>query len=551
MNLIEDAWVPVIRADGYARIAPADLTDERNPVLRPAATRPDFNSSLMQFLIGLLQTAYPPQDMDDWLDRYLQPPSRESLQDWFRPLTPFFQLNGDGPRFMQDYVAAELDSQSPGELAALLIDAPGEQAQKFNKDLFVKRGGAREMCAACAGTALLTLQTHAPAGGAGHRTSLRGGGPLNTWLLSQELPDCPPSLWRDVWSNVLEAGSFSALGRPRVQTEEAFPWASPTRCSDKKGSELTPESGPADWLYWATPRRIRLDFDATCEGHCGICGEPGARLLQRYRTRNYGANYTTGWLHPLSPYYKAKETDFDFLPRHPKGGMDYRDWLALTVGDGGLGRAATVVRCWPARQAALRRRLRGVPRRAARLAANGYDMDNMKPLCWHESVMPVLAVSDERFVTDVKLCIDGAELAGSYLRSALKAAWFSPGATVKGDFAFATAAFWQATEPAFYRAVDALAQVFEEEASDADATRLSIRTGWLRELENEALKLFELHAESGPAEQGNVKRVALAHRQLMQSLRGPKLKAALGFAPPEVLAAKGSKARTSTVAGKG
>ena len=324
-----------------------------------------------------------------------------------------------------------------------------------------------------------------------------------------------------------------------------------TRKGSGEGCKITSVDGPAEWLYWGMPRRLRLDFSEMEQGECSLCGEFSDALIRKIRSRPYGADYSSAhWQHPLSPYYKSKESDLDFLPKHPKGGMDYRDWLALTVGDGGLGRAAAVVRCWPARQAALRRRLRGVPRRAARLAANGYDMDNMKPLCWHESVMPVLAVSDERFVTDVKLCIDGAELAGSYLRSALKAAWFSPGATVKGDFAFATVAFWQATEPAFYRAVDALAQMFEEEASDADAMRLSIRTSWLRELEDEALKLFELHAESGPAEQGNAKRVALAHRQLMQSLRGSKLRSALGLAQPEVRE-KAPKAKASTVGANG
>lgn len=530
MNLL-GPWIPVLRASGYARIAPQEIVDARDPVLQLAAPRPDFNSSLMQFLIGLLQTACPPEGNEDWVERYLNPPTPEQLGEKLAKLTPYFELDGDGVRFMQDFSPGDIAEQGAVGIAALLIDAPGEQAQKFNKDLFVKRGGAAAICPACAAAALLTLQTHAPAGGAGHRTSLRGGGPLSTWVLSGEVADCAPTFWRDLWLNVLDAGHFLSLAAPRSGLIDAFPWAVATRTSEKKGSELTQLAGPADWLYWASPRRIRLDFDETHPGVCALCGEVAERLVKQYRTRNYGANYTTGWRHPLSPYYKTKPADPDFLPQHPKGGVDYRDWLALTSGTSGLAEPAAVAVQWSRRRDALRRRLRLTERRPARLAANGYDMDNMKPLCWHESVMPLMAVTDERFIEDVRAWIAGAELAGSYLRGALKAAWFSSGATVNGDFGFALAAYWQATEPDFYRLLERLAGLFGADDGGGSA-RLALKAEWQQVLERAALALFEQHAESGPAEQGNAKRVALAHQQLLRNLSGPKLKAELGLSEP-------------------
>ena len=68
-------------------------------------------------------------------------------------------------------------------VGALLIDTPGANALRKNTDLFVKRGRIEVLSRAAAAIGLFTLSAYAPAGGAGIRTSLRGGGPLTTLLL--------------------------------------------------------------------------------------------------------------------------------------------------------------------------------------------------------------------------------------------------------------------------------------------------------------------------------------------------------------------------------
>lgn len=76
-----------------------------NPIVALDAPRPDFNGALAQFLIGLLQTVCAPADEDLWEDWLWSPPTPEMLAQRFAPLAPCFQLDGDGPRFMQDFDA--------------------------------------------------------------------------------------------------------------------------------------------------------------------------------------------------------------------------------------------------------------------------------------------------------------------------------------------------------------------------------------------------------------------------------------------------------------
>jgi len=61
MNLLEKSWIPVRRASGQRLwIAPYQITDGigQDPIVALDAVRPDFNGALIQFLIGLVQTAW-------------------------------------------------------------------------------------------------------------------------------------------------------------------------------------------------------------------------------------------------------------------------------------------------------------------------------------------------------------------------------------------------------------------------------------------------------------------------------------------------------------
>lgn len=185
MNLINDAWIPALRADGSrGKIAPWQIAETENPISELDAPRADFQGALYQFLIGLLQTAFAPEDHDDWLEFWHTAPTPDVLREAFAHHKEAFELiNPDGAAFMQDL---SLNDGETKPVTALLIDAPGAKTRKDNLDHFIKGKDHETMCPACAATALFTLQINAPSGGQGHRVGLRGGGPLTTLVMPAE-----------------------------------------------------------------------------------------------------------------------------------------------------------------------------------------------------------------------------------------------------------------------------------------------------------------------------------------------------------------------------
>ena len=236
-NLIRTAWLPVRRRSGAVeRIAPWGITDGMNsdPFVSFAWPRPDFDGAAHEFLIGLLSTAAAPEDNDAWADWWLTPPAPDELERRFALFADAFDLDGSGPRFLQDL--DPLDGSEEKDVAALLIDAPGAQALRNNADLFVKRGGVPVMCRGATAMALFALSAYAPAGGAGHRTSLRGGGPL-TMMIVADRADGRSTLWGRLWPNVEtqeQIAGRSGMVPRREDHETVFPWLVPTRTSNHK-----------------------------------------------------------------------------------------------------------------------------------------------------------------------------------------------------------------------------------------------------------------------------------------------------------------------------
>ncbi len=527
MNLIHDPWIPVRLADGTGtRIRPAEIADRDNPPIALDAPRADFNGALAQFLIGLLQTAYAPRDDDEWVERLEEPPSVETLDEAFGVYAHAFVLDGDGPRFMQDLERFEQDGngrRKPAEnnVSSLLIDTPGAQTLRHNADHFVKRDRVAALCSPCTAIALFTLQINAPSGGAGHRTSLRGGGPLTTLIaLDPDGSNLPDTLWHNVWLNVLPR-TVRLTGNPELEGfEHIFPWLAPTRTSDPKAGsrDTTPEDAHPLQMYWAMPRRIRLDFERLREGLCDLCGAEG-RIVEHYYTLNYGINYTGAWRHPLSPY---RESDLgESSPLHVQpGGIGYRHWLGLVYA-----RQDDKQRIVPAQVVgAFLRESEGMGQ--TRIWAFGYDMDNMKPRCWYESILPLYHVHNgirERFENRTEALIRAAEEVAKLLKRVIKESWFRSAKDAPGDPRYLVDSFYQNTEADFYaclpRLIDRIPQGEER----------SVLADWHGILQRAALALFDEWVASGDFAFGDPGRVARARNKLQKSLNGKKLQKILSL----------------------
>lgn len=522
MSLLLEKWIPVRTRTGQRRwITPDELSDPE--LLAFDADRADFNGALAQFAIGLLTTYAPLKGRREWETGFAKPPDRSTLRSWFEPGIAAFDYDGDGARFMQD---RSLATSAEFGVASLFIDSPGENAIKNNSDHFVKRGRIEQLCPHCAVTALLTLQINAPAGGAGHRTGLRGGGPLTT------LVACQPtrSLWHDLWLNVIEPPQqFEHGGDPKKTASHfTFPWLADVTAIQPEGGQTSPAQVHPLHIHWAMPRRIRLDFSHVRAGACDICHRHDERLLARYATVPYGLNYKGPWDHTLSPYYETKE---GWLPLHPQpGGFGYRHWLTWVIGsgDGKLGqRPARMVMHHRETQ---RSRQAGVQ---SSLWAFGYDMDNMKARSWYEARMPLFNL-DDCSTSDIKSLqawvqrwLNAARDSAYFLRSAVKAAWF--GAEAKGDFSAVDAAFWSGTEEAFY---NSLRQIIDDARSSSlsDEAATAISEQWLAALQKTCLHLFDqVFVGAGQIDRSNPRRVAQAHKVLRAALYGNKLRQTLAL----------------------
>lgn len=479
----------------------------------------------MQFLIGLLQTAAPPPDHNSWVDWLEQPPSVDDLKERFSHYAAAFELNGEGARFMQD---SDPLNGEPKPISALLIDAPGGKSLKDNTDHFVKRNEVNGVCQSCTAAALFTLQTNAPGGGVGHRTSLRGGGPLTTLVMldphGSRLKD---TLWRNLWLNVLNLQAVSGLtgNYEKSADNDIFPWLAHTRTSESKcGCETTPQDVHPLQMFWGMPRRIQIDWKEAKSGECDLCGEARDLLVTRYITTNYGVNYAGAWQHPLSPHYIEAKTG-EPMPTHAQpGGLGYRHWLGWVEG-------TEVMK--PARVVSLFREDTGRRLRDEQLRvwAFGYDMDNMKPRCWHETTFPLFVIPDNavrgEFAIRVQSMVDAATQVASFVQTCVKDAWFKRPGDARGDTGFLKEAFFQHTESAFYAMFVPLKTAIEQRDDSL------VLSDWHSLLAREARALFDYWAARGDIAISNPRRIAMAHQKLHKLVNGRKLLASLGIKPKE------------------
>lgn len=510
MNLLKDPWLPLKHKNGeirYHQVSSITSSD----IIDLALPRADFQGAAYQFLIGLLHTALAPEDIDQWLEQFSDPPSSVELDQALAPFVDSFFLDSDGPRFMQDYNS--LENEPPAPASSLLIDAPGANTIKNNTDHFVKAGRAETFCPDCSAIALFTMQINAPSGGKGYRTGLRGGGPLTT-LVMPESPDTP--LWQKLWLNVLDRETFE---HPESDPDSPhlFPWMGPTRTSEHGEQTRLDDVHPFQ-MFWSMPRRFRLAFE-NIDSYCDLCGRHSHSVVSKVRVRNYGINYDGPWRHPLTPYRRdpKKPEEPPISIKGQPGGIGYRHWESLVLEDkedhGNL--PAPVVLEYPRKVDEAAMGNTTLPR-IARIWAFGYDMDNMKPRCWYAAQVPLIALppsKQDRLLDWLKVLLNLAQASAMQVRNEVKGAWFKNPKEVKGDLTFVENRFWERTEHTFYQLLKELAQLLIEQ----EVSRLPPEPAaqWFRHVQSQAIEVFDEFALSGPADTANMKRITHARNQLL------------------------------------
>jgi CRISPR system Cascade subunit CasA len=533
-SLIHDPWIPALDAAGERHwIAPHQITErDTDGALRWHDLdwgRPDLRIASYELLIGLFAVALDPQE-GSALRRFLDaPPALDTLRAALVPLSANFRLDGDGPRFLQDRQEIAGEANPPD---ALFMDAPGANTIKNGADFFVKRGRMPVLSCKAAAIALYALQAFAPSGGAGHRTSMRGGGPLTTLVV-------PPRA--NLWTRI--AANLPYLGKDDREVPDdltmVFPWARETRVSRGDVRTMIGEKHGTHWLqhYFGMPRRIRLDFAANTAGRpCALTGEIDETVVTGFRMEAYGINYE-GWHHPLTPHYRDKANQT--LPVHPQSGrIGYREWFGYLFASGEKGAMSLPAEVVPAFT-----ELRGS---GATLLAAGYVTDNMKTEDYVEAEIPLLALGDgvDPLFAEAQLrqrLLVPAEMVARELRGALIA-------SLGGDFkkttiAAAVEAFWIATEGDFREAIGAAVEGLHALAPepDPDTELRPLREAWLVAMRRAALSIFRQPVSLGTmGDLPNRQREAIitANRFLHMALfgrgkSGQALFAQLGLPPAE------------------
>ena len=468
LNLISDPWIPVLRRSGCDTIRPDQIAEP--DVLRPDWPRPDLNLACYELLIGLIYLAHPPNGSDDRAN----PPDAAMLRAAMKPLAPAFNLLGDGPRFLQDLEPLEGNGNPP---EMLFIDSAKDNAVKKNADLMVRQGRYEVLPLPLAAMALYTLQAFAPAGGAGNRTSMRGGGPMVT-LVKPEAE----GLWPLVWANV-------PRGKPlELDNLEALPWMRPTETSRPVGrksrvtvSGSSSPSKPAPEVFFGQPRRLRL-----------VARDD---VVTQVIQKPWGTNYS-GWRHPLTPYYKK---DTEILPRHPKpGSFGYRNWRGVIL------QSESGLRPWT-----LEQYLRDIEGARCSLIVAGWAMKNMHPRDFLWSEQPVFHLSEEDG-SHAEALVEAAEQAGFAV-----AACVGDGA---GDGGVHSGAGQRAREAFFTETQDA----FEEMLASMSAGRPFEAGEWIKVLRAAALPIFDKEVIPGLSDLGETRReeAIRARSKLIAAFKG-------------------------------
>ena len=495
-NLLNDPFLPVIMRSGAQKWltfpdlvvgAESNSFDVDYPV-EFNWPRPDFNMASFEFCVGVLSLVCDIRDEDDWRSFWTRPPDRDTLAEKLAPLAHAFCLNGEGPRFLQDYESLQGDET---RIELLLIDTPGQNGQRKNLDLLTHRDRYGTLGLPAAAMALYTLQAYAPSGGAGNRTSMRGGGPLTVLVVPVAHDDAPPvPLWRKIFANV---GHYP---RPKAsELPKALPWLAPTLTSEK-GRTVALADAHLLQAYFGTPRRIRLVFSSE-PGICSMTGREGP-LVTGFVQRPYGANYGL-WQHPLTPYRRQKEAGEPYSAKPKSGRFGYRDWVAVTVGskEGLLAELPENIKLAKNNRSNILSQNGQTAH--ARIRVGGWAMNKMEAIAYliaEEPLHLAKTLAQQQALNEhARHFSEAADEANSQLLAALKKALFSgqkEAKTDKGVLDQARADFFDATEDPFHSLLDDLLQEMPEDGRLADPA-IPARH-WLSIMRRAALATFDLLA---------------------------------------------------------
>lgn len=543
-NLLIDPFLPVTTRSGAGRMirfSELTQTEGDDAPVEFDWPRPDFNIASYEFCIGVLALALQLESDAAWRDHWNRPPSEAEIDGALAPIVHAFNLDGDGPRFMQDF---DLLDGEANAIEALLIDTPGVNGQKKNADLLTHRERYAAIGLPAAAMALYAMQQFAPQGGSGHRTSMRGGGPLTTLIVPGARGDEPVGLWRKILANLTVGSQKIDFG---AGLHRSLPWLAKTLLSDNANGEnkLHGADGRLHELhaYFGMPRRVRLVFSGA-SGVCPLTSMAGP-LVSQYVQKGGGMNYGT-WQHPLTAHRRQTEDGVPNSVKPKSGRFGYRDWVSVTFGSEG-GKLAEPSANIGSVSADRAKYLNGTAGNVHTLRLGGWAMNSMEAVAYLAADQPFyVADTPERQVdlADLARALAKAGDCGhDILRRALRRALFSDGANVSldgGVFADARSRFYEETESAFHALLSSALDL----GKPLDVPEFGKR--WMKAMQDVCGRLFVEFTPEPGADPKGAERIANAYGAIRNGFSGygasgKALFAALRMAPPTKVSPKEKK----------
>ncbi len=539
MNLITDPWIPVIRKDGTSdTIMPWQIAETENPVIEINAPRPDFQGALYQFLIGLLQTCFAPEDEDEWEDYWKKFPEPTELMNAFGKVEDAFELdNSDGPAFMQEHPDTDkhYDIFEKAEwlpVEDLIGGALSDNTRKNNKDLFIKTKESELISPYWAALALFNLQITGVLAWGKHRVGLRGNAPLTTLVI----PDSDQCiLWQKIWLNVIYQEDIDLIPGDSAKKElsDIFPWMGKTRTSPNKKPTSPSDANPIQH-YWAMPRRIRLKVEPVKEKKCDLSGEKLEHGVRFYKRIHDGVYYTNGWVHPLTPYTRSAKNKFPKPIEGKYAGKGFRQWVSLNYDEYAddenkklrWGRSLAVKHYYDEKKHKIAVN--------TKLWCFGYDAVNANVKCWYESIMPTFQVPNDdvdALKDHVSEALQIAYQLVEALRFSIIRAWFRPQTDSNGKkkwnhvisainktghlstYKNIEYDYWESLEEEFSAMLDKLIVY-----GQTPGKPLQIYVQWIKAIQKHCFNYFDRNALGEAVDERDLRRVVEAKSYLREAL---------------------------------
>jgi len=524
LNLLKDPWLPIIRKDGdKEKIAIHQLLNSyaENPIMELESPRPDFRNALYQLLIGIVQVAAMPENERKWKRLFSEPYSSKEFSERVLKYEKCFEIDSDGPAFMQDF--DNLSDQSEKPIYWLIMGSPGENTIKLNKAHFVKDIQGFQLDPYWAAIALFELQTVGPPDGGGHREGLSGSGALTTIILPVEKVESS-TLWQKIWINIFPKEYINSWNGNREK--QIFPWMIQTKSSTGDVKTFFDDLHPLS-VYWGFPRRTRLLFSEKL-GICSLTNTKSENLVKGYKMLKHGTLYHNTWQHPFVPYqneHPDKEGKKKNSMRAITANFSYANWCSVALNNERYKNSRIIDYFFTQRHSTLRREL-GI---TSLIWTSGFHMKSGEAtvINWNEAKWPLYDLTNEesaKVYNFINMIVSEATIIQTELIESIKKAWFKPRIIGRGKESWKrvvdsrkftlstshiTSSFWQKTEPSFYSLLKKLVENLEDVE-----LKNSLLDEWGTILKREVENLFDANALAQQEDGLNMKRVVKSRQEL-------------------------------------